>query len=766
MDNLKSQMFAGSHGFLIQRSTFQNIAGDLILKEDGERGLLLLHESTCPAALFNAEARCPPPRCHDGTRKLILDDFKNWIDSPNPSHDIRWLYGPAGAGKSAIAQTLAETCSKDDTLAASFFFWRGDSSRNNPRYFFTTIAYRLAISIPELRPIINAVVLGDSSILTSSIETQFDKLIAQPCAELQMRSGAANAFGHESSTNCRVVIVDGLDECLETQDQLRILSILGNAMQKRILSFRILISSRSEPRIKEAFYNQPFGRVCLWTSLDNNFQASRDIRRYLQDQFPTILNCHSHTMDSVPRPWPTPGQIERLVEKASGQFVYPSTVLKYINDDGAVPADRLNIVLGLTLSRDIDSPFAELDALYRQILLAVTNKTLLLQILGVLMVYRRPRPFNLESSKIDNNLKMILSVILQTPLGVIRATLSSLHSLFLEPSPVESDFKFCHASFRDFLLDPKRSKQFFIGKLAYDDYLARFCLDILINNSTPPDSLFSYAVQFWEWHCSCAIPTDNIRNPSPELVSKLFKFDVYAAATQIIHKGLLYGCPGPHESASLYLLDYIQEIHETWDNMQKHGLFLQQFHDISVNGFCLKIHTCRCIHSKLSCPDPEKHQEYQVSFELSPTLSEQEEIGTTWEMMLESYFKHFQLELEASSSVYELFSLSKNTCPSVEISDFKGIQQIENILLVGWMCEVSAECGCSLLKIQVHDFDLNQNFKESGRLSTLVPWCQTHRFESYGTVIPSSEAIPEQIIPDRASQILARFTVQAIDTRR
>ncbi|KIK54108.1 hypothetical protein GYMLUDRAFT_1024416, partial [Collybiopsis luxurians FD-317 M1] len=36
-----------------------------------------------------------------------------------------------------------------------------------------------------------------------------------------------------------------------------------------------------------------------------------------------------------------------LVSKLSGQFVYPSTVFKYINDNSAVPADRLDIVLGI-----------------------------------------------------------------------------------------------------------------------------------------------------------------------------------------------------------------------------------------------------------------------------------------------------------------------------------------------------------------------------------------------------------------------------------
>ncbi|KAF9077459.1 hypothetical protein BDP27DRAFT_1179511, partial [Rhodocollybia butyracea] len=72
---------------------------------------------------------------------------------------IIWLYGPAGAGKSAIAQTFAEACARNGTLlVGSFFFWRTDTSRNNPQMLFTTIAYQMAMSIPELRPKINAMV--------------------------------------------------------------------------------------------------------------------------------------------------------------------------------------------------------------------------------------------------------------------------------------------------------------------------------------------------------------------------------------------------------------------------------------------------------------------------------------------------------------------------------------------------------------------------------------------------------------------------------
>ncbi|KIK52638.1 hypothetical protein GYMLUDRAFT_179881, partial [Collybiopsis luxurians FD-317 M1] len=52
--------------------------------------------------------------------------------------------------------------------------------------------------------------------------------------------------------------------------------------------------------------------------------------------------------------------------------------------------------------------------------------------------------------------------LLQIHLGTVQTMLSVAHSLFQEPSPIESGSQFCHASFNEFLLDPKRFLELFI----------------------------------------------------------------------------------------------------------------------------------------------------------------------------------------------------------------------------------------------------------------------------------------------------------------
>ncbi|KAF9069340.1 hypothetical protein BDP27DRAFT_1197821, partial [Rhodocollybia butyracea] len=328
------------------------------------KGLHILYGHTSTSALFNAEARFPPPLCHPGTREGVLKELNNWVKQdtvqvvPNDS-SLRWLYGPAGAGKSAIAQTFAESCAKDGTLAGSFFFWRTGPSRNGPERLFATLALQIAGAMPELRSIINSVVIKNPSVLTSSMEIQFSELILQPCISSPLLS----------SMRTRIIIIDGLDECSNSRDQQRILSIFRDAMHKYPLPFQILIASRPEPRIKEKFNNRELRTICQWVPLDDDiYQASQEIRAFLQARFQEILGHHLHTMEHVARPWPTHNQIEVLVQKSSGHFIYPSTVLKYIDDDGTVPADRLDVVLGIQTLEGTESPFAELDALYHQIM--------------------------------------------------------------------------------------------------------------------------------------------------------------------------------------------------------------------------------------------------------------------------------------------------------------------------------------------------------------------------------------------------------------
>ena len=95
-----------------------------------------------PGAAYDSQERFPAPRCHPGTRTELLNKIEEWIGAGagRGAMDLLWLHGPAGAGKSAIAQTVAEICAERGQLAASFFFSRSSPDRNALKHLFPTIA--------------------------------------------------------------------------------------------------------------------------------------------------------------------------------------------------------------------------------------------------------------------------------------------------------------------------------------------------------------------------------------------------------------------------------------------------------------------------------------------------------------------------------------------------------------------------------------------------------------------------------------------------
>jgi len=112
-------------------------------------------------ATYDSQERSPPPRCLSGTRKEVLKNVDAWVGAGAAGDKVLWLHGPAGAGKSAIAQTIAETCAGRNQLAASFFFARTAAHRNEVKYLFPTIAVQIAFSAPEKRQRLHEIINSD-----------------------------------------------------------------------------------------------------------------------------------------------------------------------------------------------------------------------------------------------------------------------------------------------------------------------------------------------------------------------------------------------------------------------------------------------------------------------------------------------------------------------------------------------------------------------------------------------------------------------------
>ena len=136
---------------------------------------------------------------------------------------ILWLSAPAGAGKSAILQKVAEEFDHSGRLAASFFFSRTAAKRNTENHLISTIAYQLARSIPAARRYIEEAVDYDPSIFSRTLQVQLERLITQPLvhASLDPQGGV-----HWPT----LLVIDGLDECDGEENQVLILNAFQDAL--------------------------------------------------------------------------------------------------------------------------------------------------------------------------------------------------------------------------------------------------------------------------------------------------------------------------------------------------------------------------------------------------------------------------------------------------------------------------------------------------------------------------------------------------------
>ncbi|KAJ3555752.1 hypothetical protein NP233_g12135 [Leucocoprinus birnbaumii] len=89
---------------------------------------------------------------------------------------LLWLFGPAGVGKSAVAQSVSEALKAEDIFAAGFFFSR-PNNRSEPDSVVPTVVYQLALLIEPYRLILGQLFRDNPQILDQGRAALFHQLI-------------------------------------------------------------------------------------------------------------------------------------------------------------------------------------------------------------------------------------------------------------------------------------------------------------------------------------------------------------------------------------------------------------------------------------------------------------------------------------------------------------------------------------------------------------------------------------------------------------
>ncbi|KAJ3974958.1 hypothetical protein EV361DRAFT_781672, partial [Lentinula raphanica] len=375
--------------------------------------------------------------CLQGTRTTVIEEISQWIESHGLHESQTFiLCGEAGTGKSTISHTIGRNF--EHILGAFFSFNRQFLAQSTPASALRTIAYQLGIKFPEFGTSLIEVIKQKPFILegTATVEDLWDTLVVTPAMET------------DNLTFPILIMFDALDECDGKEGPRgRLLSILINTLPQ---NFCIFITSRPENSIMEDL---------------NVKQASSSIQtlkmKYMEDIEGTrddVLKYVCSRMIKTQGPSLKEYQCRILADKAAGFFQWAAIVCTSLLNQGkggVSVSQRFEKFISLSVEMNVHT-LTTLDELYEHILNDVFDaydpeamaayRTVMSQVLAAF-------------EPLTQNILHCFQT--SGDMDIIDSVLSHLGSLLTGVSKT-GHIKPVHASILEFLIDKKRSKQFWI----------------------------------------------------------------------------------------------------------------------------------------------------------------------------------------------------------------------------------------------------------------------------------------------------------------
>ncbi|KZT54175.1 WD40 repeat-like protein [Calocera cornea HHB12733] len=391
-------------------------------------------------------------RCLPGTRAALLDEISEWASADaSDTPRLFVLMGPAGTGKSAIAHTIADRFEKLKQLGSTFCFSTNDTGRRRPESLFRNMARDLCRQRSAFKDALSKSIEDDRSRCgTKDLQMQFEHLILGP-ARLLTVSGTI------------IMIIDALDESATVEERAQLLSILSQRLQELPAGFRVLITSRAEPDVQDAF-DPSSGTVIVrrMPTMASDSQLSKDIFHYIR-----------HTVSERDGRMPSgleDSACEMLAEKSEGLFQWAFVACRYLKGkrmgESAVERYALLTKPGNT----------GLDSLYQLVLSQILDPTpRVLQMFQAVMgfVLTAAEPLSMRA----------LDALLQT-LGPeesidVYGFLPFLGSLMSGVGETNVTVRPLHSSFSEFLQSERRGRAYYIGVHGHHERLVRASLRLL-----------------------------------------------------------------------------------------------------------------------------------------------------------------------------------------------------------------------------------------------------------------------------------------------
>ena len=391
-------------------------------------------------------------KCLDGTRTDILNEIIDWINNEDATAPrIFWLYGQAGKGKSAIAHTIALHARNLGMLGSCFCFSRVRQHEGLHMKLFQTIAHDLAGLDLRVRLLLDEVVSQNySSKKRANTVEEWKGFILGPLSRLE-----------GSFTGNVVIVIDALDESGAERTRAAILHVFATYGAELPANIRVFLASRPLLDIGKGLNTS---QHILARSLDHIDTKStmHDIRLYVSTRLKSIGDVLSDQ------------DFRRLAAKSDGIFEWVRLACDFISArNGAKPKEAFNELMshtpgnGRTLLDEMYTTF--LKDLIRG---SEERRMVFCSVMRQIISLKEPLPisalnfFRDKFPRRDDHY----------PVGFV---LDYMAPLLAGTTNEYTCVRPLHASFYDFLLDEKRSREFFIEQWDVHHDLAVASLSVM-----------------------------------------------------------------------------------------------------------------------------------------------------------------------------------------------------------------------------------------------------------------------------------------------
>ena len=402
-------------------------------------GVKHIYEDTASNFLGHAErvGLNEAKKCLDGTRAEILNEIVDWINNKDPATPrIFWLHGQAGKGKSAIAHTIALHAHNVGKLGSCFCFSRVRQHEELHMKLFPTIAHDLTGHNLRLRLLLDEVVSKNySSTKRPNIVEEWKMLILEPLSRLE-----------GSSTGNVVVVIDALDESGTEHTRAAILHVLTTYGGELPANIRILLASRPLLDIREALDVNRHNIVAR--SLDGDSESTiRDIHLYVSTRLRTLRDTLSDQ------------DFQKFAAKSGGVFEWARLACDFVSSrNGVMPKKAFDEIMSHTAG----SGRTLLDEMYTTFLKDLirgseARHAVFCSVMRQILWLKEPLPISALNLLRDKFPRRDDHYPVSFVLDFMESLLAGVTN---ESTPVRP----LHASFYDFLLDERRSREFFIER--------------------------------------------------------------------------------------------------------------------------------------------------------------------------------------------------------------------------------------------------------------------------------------------------------------